>query len=184
MLYVIGRSTADGTRAGVISSLGIATGTLVHLAAVVLGLATLLETVPLAYDIVRFAGAAYLVYLGVRALASAGGTTTESAVTPASDFRVFRQGVITNVLNPKVALFFAAFLPQFASPENGPVVPQLIILGLLFNCSGTTVNVLVAYVTGRARERVKSSITTAGWLRKLTGAVFIGLGVRLVLQRR
>ena len=113
MLYVIARSTAEGTRAGVVSAFGIAAGTLVHLAAVALGLAALLEAVPLAYEVVRYAGAAFLIYLGVRALLSREAPTAGPVVARDSLGRIFRQGVVTNVLNPKVALFFAAFpLPQ------------------------------------------------------------------------
>ena len=184
LLYVIARSSAEGTRAGVVSALGIAVGSLVHLSAVVLGLASLLEAVPLAYDVVRYTGAAYLIYLGARALLAPAEAEGSPTIQRASLGRVFRQGVVTNVLNPKVALFFAAFLPQFASPENGSVVAQLVTLGLLFNVSGTTVNLLVAYAAGRAGERVRSRLGPAAVWRRVTGTVFLLLGLRLALQRR
>lgn len=184
MLYIIARSSGEGTRAGVVSTFGIAAGALVHLAAVVLGLATLLETVPLAYELIRYAGAAYLIYLGLRALLSRGEHLRDAVVEHASLGRIFRQGIVTNVLNPKVALFFAAFLPQFASPDRGNVVVQLVVLGLLFNCSGTMVNLLVAYTAGHAGARVRRHLGPAGLWQKLTGAVFIGLGLRLALHRR
>lgn len=184
MLYVIARSSGEGTRAGVVSSFGIAAGSLVHLAAVTLGVATLLQTVPLAFEVVRYAGAAYLVYLGMRALLRRGGDAGGAVVERASLGRIFRQGVVTNVLNPKVALFFAAFLPQFATPARGSVVVQLVFLGLLFNVSGTTVNLLVAYAAGRAGDRFRRRLGPTSVWQRLTGVVFIGLGVRLALQRR
>ena len=119
MLYVVARSVGEGRAAGVISSLGIAAGTLVHTLAVALGLAGLLRAVPIAFEIVKWMGAAYLVWLGVRALRARGHSTGHTRVAPASMAAVFRQGMLTNVLNPKVALFFLAFLPQFVDPERG-----------------------------------------------------------------
>lgn len=116
MLYVIARSTAERRRAGVISALGIGVGTLVHITALTLGLSALLAAVPVAYDVVRYAGAAYLIYLGVRAIVRPPALGGDVAIERASLWAVFRQGVITNVLNPKVALFFLAFLPQFVDP--------------------------------------------------------------------
>ena len=139
MLYVAARGAAEGRRAGVVSALGIGAGTLVHITALALGLSALLAAVPLAYDAVRYAGAAYLVYLGVRALlarreegasvadAPSSGAGARRATEPPPPGRLaalFRQGVVTNVLNPKVALFFLAFLPQFVDPARGsPAAP-------------------------------------------------------------
>lgn len=184
MMYIVARSSAEGTRAGVVSALGIAAGSLVHLAAIVLGLASLLEAVPVAYDVVRYIGAAYLIFLGVRAILERQAAGAEAKVERAKLGRVFRQGAVTNILNPKVALFFAAFLPQFANPEQGSVAVQLIILGLLFNLSGTTVNLIVAYAAGRAGQSVRDRLGPAGLIRKFSGAVFILLGLRIALQRR
>lgn len=183
MLYVIARGSGEGTRAAIVSTFGIATGTLVHLTAVALGLVSLLAAVPLTYDLLRYAGAAYLVYLGVRALFS-GAASAAAPVVPASLGRIYRQGVVTNVLNPKVALFFAAFLPQFADPSRGSVLAQLVALGLLFNLSGTTVNLAVGVAAGHAGARLREHLGPASALRKVTGLVFLGLGLRLALQRR
>src|SRR5918992_2598147 len=161
MLYVVARSVGEGRAAGVISSLGIAAGSLVHTLAVALGLAGLLRAVPLAFEIVKWVGAAYLIWLGVRALRTGAGLAEQVALTPASKRKVFAQGMLTNLLNPKVALFFLAFLPQFVDPERGPVALQIISLGLLFNISGTAVNCLVAALARGARagsrERVGES---------------------------
>src|SRR5215217_5961460 len=137
MLYVIARSTGEGRTAGVVSALGIGAGTLVHVAALALGLSALLTAVPLAYDVVRWAGAAYLTWLGVRAIRDARRGTTAREVPPAPLSVVFRQGVVTNVLNPKVALFFLAFLPQFVDPARGNPALQVVALGLLFDTTGT-----------------------------------------------
>ena len=191
MLYVIARSTAEGRRAGIVSALGIGAGTLFHIAALALGLSALLAAVPLAYDVVRWAGAAYLVWLGVRAIAGARRATAAAAVERAPLWAIFRQGVVTNVLNPKVALFFLAFLPQFVDPARGSPAAQIAALGLLFDTSGTIVNVLVALGASgsvgwlRAR-RGGAAGPGAGTvlLRRITGFLFIGLGARLALSAR
>jgi threonine/homoserine/homoserine lactone efflux protein len=184
MLYVIARSTAEGRRAGIVSSLGIAAGSLVHMTLVAAGLGSLLLAVPYAYDAVRLLGAAYLLYLGIRALASAGGPTGAPRVERAGLWAVFRQGVVTNVLNPKVALFFLAFLPQFVDRSQGGVAAQLVFLGLLFNLSGTTVNACVALLASRAGDWSRSRVGAAPWVRRLPGVVFVGLGLRLAFMRR
>ncbi|HET6230842.1 MAG TPA: LysE family translocator, partial [Longimicrobiaceae bacterium] len=184
MLYVIARSTAEGRRAGIVSSLGIAVGALVHMTLVAAGVSSLLLAVPLAYDVVRYAGAAYLVYLGVRVLLSRADAEGGARVKPAPLGVIFRQGVVTNVLNPKVALFFLAFLPQFVDPSRGSVPAQLVFLGLLFNLSGTTVNIIVALLASGAGEWSRGRIGGAAWLRRLPGVVFIALGIRLAVMRR
>jgi threonine/homoserine/homoserine lactone efflux protein len=205
MLYVAARGAAEGRRAGVVSALGIGAGTLVHITALALGLSALLAAVPLAYDAVRYAGAAYLVYLGGRALlarpaaatatdapslgttASAATTRTTEPLPPGRLAAIFRQGVLTNVLNPKVALFFLAFLPQFVDPARGSAVAQTVFLGLLFDCSGTIVNVAVALFASGARHRWLGrggSARGAGALQRVTGAIFVALGVRIALAAR
>src|SRR5437868_4979380 len=133
MLYVLGRSLGQGRRAGIISALGIFAGCLVHILAAALGLAAILRSSALAYDIVRYAGAAYLIYLGVRLIIAQ--TSDESLATPAPArlSSIFYQGVATNVLNPKVAMFFLAFLPQFIDARHGSVVLQIVALGLIFD---------------------------------------------------
>jgi threonine/homoserine/homoserine lactone efflux protein len=183
MLYVAARAAAEGRAAGIASTLGIATGTLVHIALVAFGLTALLAAVPVAYTAVRLAGAAYLVYLGVRTLLRPGGLT-ERALTPASRWAVFRQGVVTNVLNPKVALFFLAFLPQFVDPARGSAGLQVLGLGLLFDASGTLVLLAVALGASRAAGRLRRSAGAARWLERATGVLFVGLGVRLALAGR
>jgi threonine/homoserine/homoserine lactone efflux protein len=183
MLYVAARAASEGRAAGVASALGIAAGTLVHIALVALGLTALLNAVPVAYTVVRLAGAAYLVYLGVRALLRPS-LLAERTLTPASRWVVFRQGVVTNVLNPKVALFFLAFLPQFVDPAHGDAGLQVLALGLLFDTSGTLVNLAVAFGASGAAARLRRSARAARLLERATGALFIALGVRLALAGR
>src|SRR6185503_5152928 len=146
MLYVSTRSLTQGRRAGVISALGIAAGSVVHTVAIASGLAALLRALPLAYEIVRFAGAAYLIWLGIQALRNRSGLASGKPLDPASDWAIFRQGAITNVLNPKVALFFLAFLPQFVDPSRGSAALQTLGLGAWFIASGTLVNFAVAWL--------------------------------------
>ena len=182
MLYVIARSVGEGRGAGVVSALGISAGSVFHTAAVVLGVSGLLVAYPAAYDVLRFAGAAYLAWLGIRALRTRPRPEGEPRVEPASLGAIFRQGVITNVLNPKVAIFFLAFLPQFVDAARGSVTAQLLLLAALFITSGTIVNVIVALAAGRARTAVRRAVAT-GVLSRVTGVVFLALAVRLAAVR-
>jgi threonine/homoserine/homoserine lactone efflux protein len=184
MLYVSTRSLTQGRRAGVISALGIAAGSVVHTVAIASGLAALLHAVPLAYDIVRFAGAAYLIWLGVQALRNKAGPVSGKPLDRASEWTIFRQGAVTNILNPKVALFFLAFLPQFVDPQHGSVALQIVVLGSLFNCSGTLVNIAVAYLAASAGRWLGTSGYAGKIFQWLTASVFIGLGLRLALGER
>jgi threonine/homoserine/homoserine lactone efflux protein len=184
MLYVIARSAGQGRSAGLVSVLGIATGSLIQTCIVALGLASILAAVPLAYDLVKFVGAGYLIYLGVRALLSRQHSLIAPTVERTGLWRIFAQGVITNVLNPKVALFFLAFLPQFTSPAYGSVPLQIIILGTIFNVSGTAVNIMVSLFSSLLGNWLKSHARTSKVLNWLTGGIFIGLGVRLAFLQR
>jgi threonine/homoserine/homoserine lactone efflux protein len=184
MLYVSTRSLTQGRRAGVISALGIAAGTIVHMIAIAAGLAALLRALPLAYDIVRFAGAAYLIWLGAQALRGKAGPASGKPLDRESEWAVFRQGAVTNILNPKVALFFLAFLPQFVDPARGSVALQIVVLGCLFNVAGTIVNIAVAYLSAAAGRWLGARADVERMFRWLTASVFIGLGLRLALGDR
>jgi threonine/homoserine/homoserine lactone efflux protein len=183
MLYVIGRSIGQGRRAGTVSALGVFVGCLVHIFIAAVGLAALLRSSPVAYSVVRYAGAAYLVYLGVRVLLERSSTLEAPEVQCAPLGRIFTQGVITNVLNPKVALFFLAFLPQFIQPQRGSVALQIIVLGLIFDIGGTLVNLAVAQAGGRLGDAIKRHSGLARLQKWFTGTVFIGLGMRVALKR-
>jgi threonine/homoserine/homoserine lactone efflux protein len=180
MLYVAARGAGEGRSAGIASALGIGTGTLVHIALVAAGLAAVLAAVPVAYLAIRLGGAAYLIYLGIRAFL-ARSTPEAATLTPATLGAIFRQGVITNVLNPKVALFFLAFLPQFVDASRGNPALQVVGLGLLFDTTGTLVNLAVAVGSSRAAARLRAPSV---WLQRVTGSIFIGLGLKLALASR
>ena len=183
MLYVAARGASEGRPAGIASALGIGAGTLFHIAFVALGLAALLRAVPVAYLALRIGGAVYLIYLGVRAFRS-GSTLSLQRVEPAPLGVVFRQGVITNVLNPKVALFFLAFLPQFVDPARGNPIVQIVALGLVFDFTGTLVNLGVAVGSSRAANRLREANRARAVLQRVTGVLFIGLGLRLAFAGR
>jgi threonine/homoserine/homoserine lactone efflux protein len=186
MLYVAARGASEGRAAGVVSALGIGVGTLVHVTLVAAGLAALLAAVPVAYLALRLGGAAYLIYLGVRALRG-GPQTSVAELAPASLGAIFRQGVITNVLNPKVALFFLAFLPQFVDPARGNPALQIVALGLLFDVSGTLVNLAIALASSRVAARLRGTEERGGagrMIQRLTGGLFIALGARLAYGAR
>ena len=184
MLYVIARSVGQGQKAGGVSALGIGAGCLAHTLATAFGLSALLMSSAVAYDLVKYAGAGYLVYLGARALLSKSQLREQSELKRASLSSIFYQGVVTNVLNPKVALFFLAFLPQFAKAGNGSIARQIISLGFLFNISGTLVNVIVALLGGRIGAAFKRRPAFAQTQRWLTGGVFIALGLRMAFAKR
>lgn len=184
MLYVIANSVGGGRRAGVSAALGIGGGTIVHTCAAAIGLSALLMSSASLYDAVRYAGAAYLIYLGVRSFASRSAEAGAAGRRQTSPWAAFRQGVATNVLNPKVAIFFLAFLPQFVDPSRGSAGWQFILLGTMFNISGTTVNVVVALISGRVGESLRSRPAVARVQQWFTGSVFMALGARLAIAGR
>ena len=180
MLYVAARGASEGRAAGIVSALGIGAGTLVHITLVALGLAALLAAVPVAYTLVRIAGAIYLIYLGVRALRSKS-TLSVERLQPASLGAIFRQGVITNVLNPKVALFFLAFLPQFVDPARGSVSLQVVVLGALFVGIGLCSDSTYALLASRFGTWLRTSRSFRHGQRYVAGGIYVGLGVTAAL---
>ncbi|HSK44373.1 MAG TPA: LysE family translocator [Candidatus Binatia bacterium] len=183
MLYVIGRSVGQGRKAGIVSSLGVFVGCWVHILAAAFGIAALLRSSPLAFNVVRYAGAAYLIYLGIKMLAQKTNLASQQLKTESLG-TIFRQGAITNMLNPKVAIFFLAFLPQFIDAHRGSVVLQIVVLGLIFNVGGTLVNLAVAYAGGTLGELLRRNQSIARLQRRFTGLIFVGLGLRLAWQKR
>lgn len=183
MLYVMGRSIGQGRRAGVISALGIFSGTLVHITLAAVGLTAILRSSPLAFNVVRYMGAAYLLYLGVRLLIQRSSELGVADPKPVSLRNVFYQGVLTNVLNPKVALFFLAFLPQFVNADSRHTAWEIVLLGMIFNTGGTLVNLVVASTGGLLGNALRRNPRIARIQRRFTGAIFVGLGLRLGLKR-
>ena len=184
MLYVISRSLEQGRRAGIVSALGIGVGTLAYTLVTALGLSALLFSLPILFNAIRYAGALYLAYLGVRMLFAKVVKTrgvTGGKPVHMSLGSVFRQGVTTNVLNPKVSLFFLAFLPQFVDQSRGQIALQLVLLGLMFDTSGTSVNVLVATLAGRVGDSLKKRSAFSRIQRTLPALILIGLAILVAL---
>lgn len=155
-----------------------------HTLLVACGVAGLLMAVPIAYEVIKYAGAAYLIYLGVRTLTSHQQVKTGRPIKKDDLGAIFLQGMMTNVLNPKVALFFLALLPQFVDQSRGNVAAQIVFLGMLFNTTGTLVNVIVGLTASFTGQRFKAWVGESVMFRWLTGGVLIGLGVRLTLLER
>jgi threonine/homoserine/homoserine lactone efflux protein len=184
MLYIISRSTGQGRSTGVVSCLGIATGGLLQTTAVALGISSFFLVVPIAYDIIKYVGAAYLVYLGIRFILSREEMLTSSHDGKADFRKAFLQGSLTTLLNPKVALFYVAFLPQFVDLTRGHIPLQLLILGLLFNITSLAVDTSVALLASLLGTWLKRRSGAAKLIHWLTGSVLVGLGVRLAFSGR
>ncbi|PSK98955.1 threonine/homoserine/homoserine lactone efflux protein [Murinocardiopsis flavida] len=185
LLYILTRSVSQGRRAGVISAFGVETGTLVHVAAAAIGLSSLLATSAVAFDIVRYAGAAYLVYLGVRALADRAPLDlgTEAA-PPRALARVFRDGMLVNVFNPKVALFFLAFLPQFVDPAAGPPAMQILVFGAIMASLGLAMDLTFAFGGGAVSAWLRRRPAIASRQRFAVGGVYLSMGAAAALSGR
>ncbi len=178
VLYIVARSVEQGRIAGLVSACGITTGTLVHVLAAALGLSALLTSSALAFAVIKYAGAAYLVYIGVRRILKGTDTPAEPLELPRRSLgRLYRDGFVVNLLNPKTALFFLAFLPQFVDPSRGAVAFQIAFLGLLFTLMGLTSDGIYALVAGTAGRWVKRNTHYLRWERYVTGGLFIGLGM-------
>ena len=177
VLYIVGQSIDGGRRAGLVSVLGITTGTLVHIAAAVVGLSALLVRSAVAFDTVRYLGAAYLVVLGARRLL-AGSESAPVVVRGAGTLRrTYARGVVVNVLNPKTALFFLAFVPQFVDVSRGHVWLQVLVLGLTLAALGLLSDGTYAVVAGTAAVRLRGNPRFERALRWLSGGLLVGLGV-------
>ena len=179
-LYILGRSAAQGRAAGLVSAVGIGVGAVIHTLLGAAGLTALVAASATAYQIVKWAGAAYLVYLGLTMIFSRADGPPQAVRPPQSLARVFRQGVLTNVLNPKVALFFLALIPQFIAPGAAHPGLAFLALGLTFVATGTTWCLCVAMLGGMINRRVNGG-TGAAWLKRLGGGLLAGLGAKLAL---
>ncbi|HEX6017266.1 MAG TPA: LysE family translocator [Burkholderiaceae bacterium] len=185
-LALIGaRSAAHGFRSGAAAALGVGAGCFVHVAAAALGLSALIAGSATAFTLLRWAGAAYLVWLGIGLLRGSAAASSQAAPTPTMTLRrSFAQGFLTNALNPKVALFFLAFLPQFidaGAPHKGWA---FVALGTVFACNGTLVNVAFAALVAQMRHTLGATGSIGRWVSRGVGALFVGLGVRLAFFDR
>ncbi len=184
MIYVATRSINNGIKAGIISAIGISIGGVVHMTASVLGLSSVIARSALLFDIIKYVGVAYLFYIGIKAILSKQDGYIFENSSPVDNRKILVQGILTNILNPKVALFFLAFLPQFIDTKAGNIPLQLALLGIWFNFSGTTVNIIVAVMFGKMSNLLVGFPSFWKWQSKFTGCVLCALGVKLALTTR
>ena len=184
-LYIVGRSTTQGMRAGATAALGIGAGCCVHTVAAAAGVSAVLMASATAFTVVKLVGAAYLVYIGVAMLRSGAAAEVPGLPRRADPLRrVFVQGFFTNVLNPKVALFFIAFLPQFVDADAPNHFVALLVLGVVFNINGTAWNLFTAWLASRAGAALEKRNRVLAWVGRITGGLMVVLGARLAFLVR
>ena len=183
VLYVVARSLSQGRRAGLVSVLGLSLGALIQVAAATAGLSAILLTSAFAFDIVKILGACYLIYLGIRALLARQPSAGVGTSTPSSLYRMFVDGVVISVLNPKITVFFLAFLPQFVSPNAGPVPQQILVMGLLYVTLALITDGAYAVLAGGLRRRL-GRVMAGPLPRYASGFVYIGLGMSTAFTGR
>jgi threonine/homoserine/homoserine lactone efflux protein len=183
-ILIVGHSLGGGRTAGLATVLGVETGTLVHTLTAAFGLSAVLSSSAIAFDLVKYVGAAYLVCVGLRELRSSGQARyTAASPAPLRPTQAYARAVLTNVVNPKVALFFLALLPQFVRPERGKIVLQFLVLGLIVSTFGLCFGALLALAAGTFSGWLSRG-PVAKWQERVTGSVLLGLGVRLAFARR
>jgi len=183
VLYIVSRSIGQGRNAGFVSAFGIGVGTLIHTAAAAVGLSALLVSSAAAFSVIKYLGAAYLIYLGVQKLRSRESLASSPDAPRATLTRVFTQGIVVNVLNPKTALFFFAFLPQFIDPARGHVATQILSLGILFACLGTTSDCIWAFFSSGVAGWLRGNPRWMRTERYVSGSILISLGVATAFAR-
>ena len=185
-IFILTKSIAQGRKAGILSVLGIATGSLIHTALAAFGLSVIIARSVLAFTIVKYAGAAYLLYLGIRMITTQ--SKFEADISKAgkkiNSFKIYRDAVLTNVLNPKVALFFMSFLPQFIDPGYRNSVIPFMMLGLTFTVTGTIWCLVLASFSSFLFTKLRNNQRFSSYLNKVCGAVLIGLGIKIALMGR
>ena len=183
-MFIIGRGIAQGRKAGIISVLGIMSGVLIHTSFAALGLSAILATSSLAFSIVKYAGAGYLIWIGVGFLRNGRHNDKLEAIERKrlSSWTIYRQGVLTNLLNPKVSLFFLSFLPQFVDLQTEFVLIPFIVLGMTFFTTGSIWCMVLVYGSAWLTDRFRNRTAMGGILKKLTGTLFVGLGIKLAFS--
>ena len=185
MLYVASRSVSQGIKGGIVSALGVFAGCFVHILAAVLGLSIIISKSAYLFQLIKFAGAGYLIYIGIRSLLAKPSTAlAEDTQVKTNYLKLFKQGAITNALNPKVAIFFLSFLPQFVDASSPYVKVQLFTLGVWFAVQGTTVLIIVACIFGKTKDFFKKNPKAIRIQEKITGLVLIGLGIKIAVSTR
>jgi threonine/homoserine/homoserine lactone efflux protein len=182
--YILGRSIAQGRAAGVASALGIMVGSIFHTCAAALGLSAFLATSAWAFSAIKLMGGGYLVFLGIKLILEGREQfRMPSGFGRSNSGAAFRQGVFTNLLNPKVALFFLAFLPQFIDPASEAKIPAFLVLGLTFVTTGTIWCLILARFAAAFSQRLRRNRTIGQWVNRAIGSLFVFLGVRLAATR-
>ena len=194
MAYIVGQTAVHGRKIGLFSSLGVISGAFVHVLAATFGLSAILATSALAFAIVKWIGVAYLVWLGIGALRSSFAKSESDAhsdepaapisTRPMTAFGAWRQGVMIDVLNPKVAIFFMAFLPQFIDPTRGNGAVQFLVLGLMVLLIAFVVEGMLVLAVASTAGRIKGSRKLGAWLNRALGGMFIALGIRLAISQQ
>jgi threonine/homoserine/homoserine lactone efflux protein len=185
MLYVASRSVSQGIKAGIASAAGIFIGCFVHILAAVLGLSIIISKSAYLFQLIKFAGAAYLIYLGTKTLLSKPAVkATDEKPAKANYLQLFKQGIVTNALNPKVAVFFLSFLPQFIDPSSSFFKFQLFTLGIWFDVQGTLVLIIVACILGKTKDFFKKNPRVWMIREKITGLILVGLGIKIALASK
>jgi RhtB (resistance to homoserine/threonine) family protein len=182
--YILGRTISQGTNSGIASVLGISTGVLIHTIAAAVGLSTILATSALVFKIIKLIGAAYLIYLGITLILASKDThaLSKNNLSSSSLWKIYRQGVMTNVLNPKVALFFLSFLPQFIDPNHGNVT-SFIFLGFTYVFACTVWYLIVAVFSSAIAGTFQKNTLWIRSINKISGSIFIGLGLNLAFSK-
>ena len=185
MMYVASRSISQGIKAGIISAIGVFIGCFVHIMAAVFGLSIIIMKSAFLFELIKFIGAGYLIYLGIKALLTKSNFNKNIVTLPPTDkWKLLKQGIITNALNPKVALFFLSFLPQFIQVSSPLYKVQLFTLGLWFDMQGTFVLIIVAWLIGKASNFIKNNQKFWNIQEKITGIILIGLGIKVALSSK
>jgi threonine/homoserine/homoserine lactone efflux protein len=183
-LLTIARATSSGTRVGIATGAGIAAGDVFHTVMAMIGISAIIAASATLFSVIKYVGAAYLIYLGIRAIMEKTPANPAAGALAISADKAFRQAVLTEVLNPKTALFFLAFLPQFVRPENGTVMLQMAALGVIFVVLGLLSTVVFAVSAGQLGTLLRRNPSVLRWQGKVVGGIYCSLGVRLALQQR
>ncbi|WP_298424785.1 LysE family translocator [uncultured Kordia sp.] len=185
-MYILGRSISQGKKAGILSVLGISTGAIFHIIFATLGLSIILAKSATAFEFVKYLGAAYLIYLGIKTILNKSEETFElnSKNEIVNYKKIYFSGVLTNILNPKVALFFLAFLPQFIDPNYVQNSLPFLLLGITFLLTGTIWCLILALFASKLSNRIRKNYKIKVWLDKITGGIFVALGIKLALMKK
>lgn len=181
VLLTISKSALEGTKTGILTGLGIATGDFIHVLLATIGISAILMTSTAAFNVVKIAGAAYLLYMGIRALLAKATSVKMPDVVRESPFKTYWHGILVEALNPKTALFFLALFPQFVDVEGGKVVTQFLILGVIFVVLSIIYTTILSIFTGKIGQLLKAGNGMNKWGNKVLGLIYIGLSLQVLL---